>query len=652
MTRKRAASRQGAGISVGIDVGGTFTDLVAIGADGTVVSRKVPTTARDQSEGVDHALRALGAEPAAVVRIVHGTTVATNMLLERAGARVALCLTAGATDLLLLRRQERASLYDLTVHHPPALVPPELVVPVKERIEPGSVTLPLSEAESAAVAARVATLGVSVVAVCLLHAYDNPVHERMLAKVIRTRLPAVDVVLSSDVHPEIREYERTSTTVAEAYLRAGVGRYLERLGERVAGLGLPRPGVMLSSGGMRPAASAARTAAALALSGPAGGVTGVAAIAKHARIEQALSIDIGGTSADVGLVIDGAPFVESGGSVAGVPISLPRVLVESVSAGGGSIGWIDSAGALRVGPRSAGMTPGPAAFGRGGTEPTVTDAHVVLGNITAGRLSGDIAIDVAAARSAVGRLADRLGTPPRRVAEAMIAIADAEMARALRRLSIDRGIDPRDAVLVAFGGGGPLHACGLAERMAMTRVLVPPHAGVLSALGLAMTGEQRSATKSVMRLAEECDSISIARITGELARMVKEDGAAAAATLRWLARSRYEGQGHELEVPVERKQDGHRIAERFGALHQARYGFTLDGGVEIVSMRCVAESPGWPVVFRPAARGSQKSVAGMHRGRLVKGRAVVPLPNATMLVAEGWTARPHQSGGWMLERKA
>lgn len=650
MSPTRAAPRRG-GVSIGIDVGGTFTDLVAIGGDGGITVRKVPTTAGDQSEGVDTALRALGVAAADVTRIVHGTTVATNMLLERKGARVALCLTAGATDLLFLRRQERASLYDLTVHHPRALVPAELVLPVRERIEPEGITIPLSESEAAAVADRVAALGVTVVAVCLLHSYESAAHERLLRDVIHRRLPKVDVVLSSDVHPEIREYERASTTVAEAYLRAGVGHYLERLGKRVATLGLPRPGVMLSSGGMRPASSAARSAAALALSGPAGGVTGVAAITKSAGIARALSIDIGGTSADVGLVTDGTPFVEPGGSVAGVPISLPRVLVETVSAGGGSIGWIDAAGVLRVGPGSAGMTPGPAAFGRGGWEPTVTDAHVVLGNIRAGRLSGEVAIDNSAARAAVGTLASRLRTTVQRVAQAMIAIADAEMARALRRLSVDRGIDPRSAVLVAFGGGGPLHACGLADRMAMTRVLIPPHAGVLSALGLAMTGEQHSAMSSVMQPASGLRATDVDRLTAALERAVKNDGAAKASRMRWLARSRYIGQGHELEVPVTPKQPGKRIATDFATLHEKRYGFTLDRDVEIVSMRCVAESPGWPVTFG-APSGAAKSRRAKKSAKAVKGRAVIPLPDATMLVAKGWTARPHSSGGWWMERRA
>ncbi len=643
MTGPRAEPAASRGISVGIDVGGTFTDLVALGWDGQVTVRKVPTTSHDQSEGVVRAIRDLGAGAGAITRVIHGTTVATNMLLERGGARVVFCATEGATDLLELRRQERASLYDLSVHHPPPLVPFDHVVAVRERLEPGVVANALTDDEARRVADAVAALSPDAVAVALLHAYENPVHEQRLASALRDRLPHVDVIVSSDVHPEIREYERASTTVAEAYLRRGVGGYLDRLGERLETLGLPAPGVMLSSGGMRPAKAAARSAVALALSGPAGGVIGASAIARQAGIHHALSIDIGGTSADVGLIIDGAPFTENGGSIAGVPIALPRVLVETVSAGGGSIGWIDGGGILRVGPRSAGMSPGPAAFGRGGTDPTVTDAHVVLGHITGTQLSADITIDAAAAERAVATLATGLSTTPLRVAEAMIAIADAEMARALRRLSVDRGIDPRRAVLIPFGGGGPLHACGLADRMGMTRVLVPPHAGVLSALGLAISGEQRSAARSVMRTASQCDTGFMRTLQDALSGQVRAEGGAEGAVHRWWARSRYQGQGHELEQALEHGESGTDAAQRFVEHHNARYGFTLDRAVEIVSLRCVAEVPGRELQLRAAEHGGRDSVCG---------KAVMPLSNATMFVGDGWTAHPHHSGGWLLERDA
>ena len=641
----RAGHAANRGTSVGVDVGGTFTDLVAIGPDGSITVRKVPSTAHDQSEAVQRALLELGAETTRIRRVIHGTTVATNMLLERSGARVVLCATAGATDILELRRQERAQLYDLSAHHPAVLVPADRVVAVNERLEPAAVATALTEAEAERVAQQVATIQPDAVAVALLHSYENPAHERMLADALRKRLRAIPVVLSSDVLPEIREYERTSTTVAEAYLRRGVGTYLTRLVERLEASGIPAPGIMLSSGGMQPAGAASRNAAALALSGPAGGVTGAATIAREAGIPLALSIDIGGTSADVGLIVNGEPLVESGGSVAGVPIALPRVLVETVSAGGGSIGWIDDANVLRVGPRSAGMRPGPAAFGRGGTDATVTDAHVVLGNIGEARLGADVDIDGEAARRAVGALAARLAASIEQVADAMIAIADAEMARALRRLSVDRGIDPRHAVLIPFGGAGPLHACGLAERMAMTRVLVPPHAGVLSALGLAISGEQRTAIRSVMRSASTLDATTIRELMNGLADRVRAEGASADSRQTWYARARYQGQGHNLEVPIERGEDGLRIASHFGEQHRTRYGFTLDREVEIVSMRVVAAIDA----------GDNRTAwirQGEDRRKALQGRKTVPLADATMLIASGWTAHPHATGGWMLERDA
>ena len=636
-----AASR---GISVGIDVGGTFTDLVAVAPDGAISVRKVPTTPRDQSEGVVRAITDLGVEASLVERIIHGTTVATNMLLERKGARVVLCATAGVTDLLELRRQERAQLYDLTAHHPPLLVPPERVVGVNERIEPNGVVKPLTSEECDRVADAVATLTPDAVAIALLHSYENAAHERMLADALARRLPDVPVVMSSDVLPEIREYERTSTTVAEAYLRRGVGKYVSRLANRVAALALPAPGIMLSSGGMQPATVAAHHAAALGLSGPAGGVIGAAQITRDADIPLALSIDIGGTSADVGLIIEGEPFVESGGQIAGVPIALPRVLVETVSAGGGSIGWIDEGDVLRVGPRSAGMLPGPAAFGRGGTTATVTDAHVVLGNIGATRIGSDITIHPDLARKAVTELAKQLGSSAEQVAEAMIAIADAEMARALRRLSVDRGIDPRRAVLIPFGGGGPLHACGLADRMAITRVLVPPHAGVLSAFGLAISSEQRSAISSIMKRASMLTASTLSEHQRRLTEQLREDGAPADASVTWWVRCRFRGQGHELEVPVRESDDGASIGARFSGRHNARYGFTLDHDVEVVSMRAVAMTGG----RAPAGAASQPR----NVREPIVGRATVELPDATMLVARGWRAAPHPSGGWMLERES
>ena len=637
--------------SVGVDVGGTFTDLVAVDESGALTMHKLPSTPHDQSEAVAASLALLG--DARVTRFVHGTTVATNMLLERAGARVVLVATEGFTDVLLLARQDRASLYDLSRHHPPPLVPSERVVGAPERITPEGVHRALDAAGIARVVAEVRTLAPEVVAIALLHAYADDRHECRLATALRAALPDVDVVLSSEVFPEIREYERTATTVAEGYLRPGVAHYLERLRVRAEQLGLPAPGVMTSGGGMRSVRDAARGAASLALSGPAGGVVGAAAAIRAAGFRNALTVDIGGTSADVGLILDGEPLVEPGGRVAGVPISLPRVLVETVSAGGGSIGWIDDGGALRVGPRSAGASPGPAAFGRGGTQPTVTDAHVVLGHITGATLSGGVTLDADAAHRAVRSLARALAAEPLRVAAAMIGIADAAVARALRRVSVERGIDPRDCVLVPFGGGGPLHCCGLAEQLGMRTIFVPPHAGVLSALGLAITAERRERMISVLARADRLDAEALSR---ELDRSAAGVVAGAEWQRSWIARARYVGQGHELDVPAHPGEDGTVLAARFAALHERRNGFTLDAPVEIIGLRHAVTGPSLPIHFSRTAvsawSDAQRVDDGGQFDARIDGPAVVVLRGATLRIAPGWVGAPHATGGWILEREA
>lgn len=622
------------GTGIGVDVGGTFTDLVAIDPNGAISVRKVLSTPADQSEAVASALG--GFAPASVDRIVHGTTVATNALLERRGARVVLCATRGFTDVIALRRQDRASLYDLSVHHPPPLVPRELVVGVDERIAPEGIIQPLTADEARRVAAAVRALEPEIVAICLLHAYADPSHEQILREEISRALPNAPVVLSSDVFPEIREFERTTTTVAEAYLRPRVAEYLRRLSERLERVGFVQPAVMTSSGGMTPARDASHKAAQLALSGPAGGVVGAATVLDRLGIDQALTIDIGGTSADVGLILDRQPRVEPGGAVAGIPIALPRVLVETVSAGGGSVAWVDDGGALRVGPRSAGAVPGPVAFGRGGTQPTVTDAHIALGNIRDSRLSGGVRLDAEAAKRSIAELAKKLNAPVERVARAIIATADASMARALRRVSVERGVDPRACTLVAFGGGGPLHGCGLAEQIGVTRVLVPPHAGVLSAVGLALARERREAMTSVMQRTDMAAHASLRGSIDELARRLNGERQWTHASI---ARARYVGQGHELDVPVAAGDIG-ETAAAFEATHESLFGYRLDRPVEIVSLRHTVSGVGRDV-----------KLEGGAVGETIQGPASFALSDATMYVAPGWTARSLEIGGWMLERE-
>lgn len=641
--------------AVGVDVGGTFTDAVAIGAHGQCLASKVPTTPDDQSAGVLAAIEALGLPARDIGRVAHGTTVVTNLLLERSGARVVLCATAGATDLLRLRRQDRASLYDLSVDHPPPLVEAGAVVGVAERKGARGLDTPLVDDTVATVVRAVRAMQPEVVAVALLFAHEAPAHEQRLAAALRDALPAgVDVVCSHEILPEIREYERSATTVAEAYARPRVSRYLAALESRLASRQLPPPLVVTSSGGMLPAAAAARHAASLALSGPAGGVVGAAAVCRAAGVPLALTVDIGGTSADVGVIVDGAPLVEAGGDVAGVPIALPRVLVETVSAGGGSIAWVDDGGALRVGPRSAGARPGPACYGSGGTDATVTDAHVVLGTLQARALAGGVALDAARAHEAVARVAAALGDTPARVAQAIVATADAAMARALRRVSVERGLDPRRAMLIPFGGGGPLHACGLAEQLGMREILVPPFAGVLSALGLAMAPERRDGLASVLAPAATLDAAALAALCTAADRAT---GAGHLPHVSYTVRARFAGQGHDIETPVGPDDDGDAVATRFAEQHRARFGFALDRPVEFVSVRASRSGDARPLTLARASHparawdpASPRDDGGLL-ARTVPGPVSVALPDATLRVADGWTATALPMGGWRLSRE-
>jgi N-methylhydantoinase A/oxoprolinase/acetone carboxylase beta subunit len=645
-------------VAVGIDVGGTFTDLAALHEDGTVHTTKVLSVPADRAQGVVNALAAAQLPPERLAHIAHGTTVVTNLLLERRGAPVVACATQGFTDVLELRRQERAALYDLAQHHVAPLVSRDQVVGVPERLAPEGVVTPLTDAAIAQVVAQALARAVAsdaeTIAITLLHAYGDPRHEQQLAQALREAIAArgvaLDVVTSHEVLPEIREYERMATTVAEAYARPAVRRYLAGLSDRLAADGYPAPRVMTSAGGTLEARDAAQHAAALALSGPAGGVTGAAAIAAALGVSQALTIDIGGTSADVGLIYDGEPLVERGGGVAGIPIALPRVLVEAVAAGGGSIAWLDDGGALRAGPESAGASPGPAAYDRGGLRPTVTDAHVVLGTIAVGEWSGGVRIRRDLAKAAVATVAAPLGVTVERAAEAIIATADAIMARALRRVSVERGVDPRGLPLIAFGGGGPLHACGLAERLGMREVIVPPHAGVLSAVGLALAPERRERLTSCVVTADALSDEALAAVLDSAARDLG-NGSGGLET-RWWLRARYVGQGYELDVPVQPGDAVRTVVDRFVARHAQRAGFTLDRAVEFISARTTLSSTPWPVRFaRPVRNGAlpDDHDDGRAMERTLSGPAVVRLPDATLRVAPGWTARALAIGGWRLE---
>jgi len=479
--------------------------------------------------------------------------------------------------------------------------------------------------------------GAEAVAVGLLFSFAHPAHEAAVAAALRAALPGVHVSASSEVLPEIREYERLSTTAVDAYLTPVLRTYLGRLAGRAAQAGLPAPAIMQSSGGVLPIEASAEHAAWTVLSGPAGGVIGAARLAAREERALALTFDMGGTSCDVALVRDGAPARTSGTVIAGRPLHLPMLDVATVSAGGGSIAWADSGGALRVGPHSAGARPGPAAYGLGGERPTVTDANMVLGRLPLDApLGGRIRLDPEAARSAVGGLARELGLGPEECAEGILAVAVQEMARALRRVSVERGEDPREAALIAFGGAGPLHACQVADELGVRRVVAPPAAGVLAALGLVVAGERRDYVQTV--LARVDDDRGLAGLLEPIAARARHELPGAA--LRAGADCRYVGQSHALTVDWDPGAPESALADAFHDAHRGRYGDAEPGRpVEAVSLRLAAERPGADPELPPAEPGSP-----------VAGPAVIPMEGATCWVAQGWTARTDAIGSVVMER--
>jgi N-methylhydantoinase A len=575
--------------ALGIDVGGTFTDAVLV-SNGEVRTAKVPTS-RHQEESVIAAAAAVGANE--IERFTHGTTIATNALLERRGARTAFVTTAGFEHLLHLRRQTRAHLYRPCEDHPPPLVPLERCAGVRGRMGPEGELEPLDFAS-------LPDLDAEAIAVCLLFSFRETAHEHAVAAELRRRYPDAHVVASHEVAPEFREYERASTTVVDAYLGPILKRYLLGISEACRRNALTAPLVMRSSGGLATLQEASEHAAFALLSGPAAGVVGAARIAALAGFENALSFDMGGTSTDVCAILGGAAQRDHERAVGGFPIRLPTLAVHTVGAGGGSIVWEDPGGALRVGPESAGADPGPACYGRGGERATVTDANLLLGRLPP-ELPGGIELDPDAARTALEALDP----------ESVIAVVNAEMVRALRLVSIEQGLDPRDFALVAFGGAGPLHACALAEELGMTTVLVPAAAGVLSALGLVAADERRDAVRSyVLPLAD--------------AGRLPDDGE---------ADIRYTGQSFELTIPL-----GPKLVERFHAAHEERYGYAdPDRPLELVAVRTAEIRPAPPV-----------AIAGPVF--TARGPEVLELEGATAWVPAGWAGDADAHGTLVLRR--
>ncbi len=675
---------------LGIDVGGTFTDAVLVGADATLYTAKVPSTPSEQSLAVLAAVREVlaraGARPQDVQRFAHGMTVATNALLEGRTARTALLATAGFTDVVELGRQNRPNLYRLCESAPAPLVGAELRFGVPERMGPEG---PLHKLEPAAAGELVQELarelGLEAVAVSLLHSYADPSHERLLGQLLAELLPGTHVSLSCDLVGTFREYERTATTVLDAALSPLLASYLERLSHEALALGLCAPQIMQSSGGLTDAPRAGAHAALTVLSGPAGGVGGALALASLADEPDVLCFDMGGTSCDV-CAIERSQVAETAErTVAGRPLALPALDIHTIGAGGGSIAWRDGGGALRVGPASAGADPGPACYGRGGGaagggvggQPTVTDANLLLGRLLDDApLAGGLRLDVGAAQRAVSRLAGELGLEPLACAEGIVRVAEAQMLGALRVMSVERGIDPRGYALMAFGGAGPLHAVSLARELGISRVLCPRACGVLCALGLAAAAPRWDAARTVML---DWSSLTEERLADERLALVEEAGAALAgapARVRVRHELRYRGQSFELAVDEELEPgapsapalDPDGLRAQFARAHELRYGYRdEDAEVELVNMRASVwgEAPslrprapagavGATGTVRRIIFDGQALAANVLRGELapgsrVDGPALCALPEATLLVAPGWSGEVDEHGTIRLE---
>jgi len=670
-------------VLLGVDVGGTFTDAVLVGEDGTVHTAKVPSTPSEQASGVLEAVRQVlaraGTTPQHVERFAHGMTVATNALLEGRTARTALIATGGFTDVLELARQNRAHLYRLCDALPPPLVPAELRFAAEERMGPVGVIEPLAREHAGELVDELARARPRAVAIALLHSYADRSHELLLGKLLAEVLPEMHVSLSSELVGTFREYERTATTVLDAALSPALAGYLQTLSAECSSLGLAEPLIMQSSGGLTDAARAGSHAALTVLSGPAGGVGGALLLAELAREPRVLCFDMGGTSCDVCVIEESRVAETAERTIAGRPLSLPALDIHTVGAGGGSIAWRDSGGAMRVGPESAGAVPGPACYGRGGERPTVTDANLLLGRLLADSpLAGEVELDRRSAERAVGALAAELGLEPLVCAEGIVRVAEAEMLAALRVMSVERGLDPRGFALMPFGGAGPLHAAALAEQLGISRVLCPRASGVLCALGLAAAAPRRDVARTVMISGE---ALSSGRLAEERAALLAEARGALGASperLRVRYELRYRGQSFELAIDEEIAGEAHRrgaegsmasaqLRAAFDAAHERRYGYR-DGqaDVELVTLRVSTWGPAPELRPQAGARaGSAERASIVFGGRTVKalvhrgepaagselvGPALWALPEATLLIPPDWSGTVDEHGTIHLRR--
>lgn len=649
---------------LGVDVGGTFTDLAAW--DGSRLRSGKTSSTPDQSEGVLTGAQEL-LEGEAVGHLLHGTTVATNALLERKGARTALITTAGFVDVVEIGRQDRPALYDSMVDRPPALAPRDLRFGVAGRLDAvGNEVEPLGDLRR--LAEEVRQSRPEAVAVSLLYAFAAPTHERTVAAALAAVLDEIPISASSEVGAEFREFERTSTTLLNAYLEPGTGSYLRKLQKRVEEARLAEEVlVMRSSGGLMEARAAAQLPAAVLLSGPAGGVVASAELGRALGYERLVSFDMGGTSTDVCRIEGGRPEVYYERAIDGYPCRMPAVAVHTVGAGGGSLAWMDPGGALRVGPQSAGADPGPACYGRGGDQPTVSDADLVAGRLSAETLlAGSVRLDRDASLRVLGGLALQLGIEDETAALGVIDVVEAHMERAVRTVSVEEGADPRSAVLVAFGGAGGMHATALARRLEMRGAVIPPYAGVFSAVGLLLSPARTDAVQGVMLAQGDRLNEVVAEVAARAEQQMIVESGRSPMDVRSLVDVRYRGQSHETQVPYRPGEGWDVLAGRFHAAHRERNGFARpDDPIEVVAAR--AEATGQPamrwsdlpeiVATGESTRGTRTVLTregvqeasvwwrpGLSVGAEVVGPAVIEEPEATTYLGPGERATVHPSG--------
>jgi N-methylhydantoinase A/oxoprolinase/acetone carboxylase beta subunit len=671
------------GYEIGIDVGGTFTDVVCRGDDGSVRIAKLPTTRDDPSRAVLAALemarRDWGVPPAAITRFAHGTTAATNAVLERKGARIGLIATEGFRDVLEIGRQMRHQMYDLVLRPetPVFLAPGRYRKEVRERLDAqGRVLVPLDEDSVRRAVAELAAAGVQAIAVCLLFSFLDPTHEHRIRAIIAETHPDLPVSLSSEVDPAFREYERTCVTAFDAYIKPVIAEYLGDMerGLAVAGVAVPLQ-VMQSRGGLMSSAIARQRPVRLFLSGPAAGVIGGVEAGRAAGFSDVITVDIGGTSCDIALVTNGAPLIRGEGVIDGYTVRVPMVDVSAIGAGGGSVAWLDGAGSLRVGPHSAGSEPGPACYGRGGTQPTVTDASVVLGYIDPVRFAGGaLTLQPELARAAIAQVvATPLGMSMEQAALGIHRVLNAQMAEAIRLVSIGRGIDPRGYALLPLGGGGPMHACALAEELGIAAIVIPARPGVLSAAGLlgaAVEHELAAAFPCALtELRADALRATLHDLDARCAALMRAEGVADA-EIRHFADVCYIGQSYHLEVPL-LSHDADAIYSGFFAAHERVYGHSTQVAAKLVNLRSVHRSrPGVVAVggtetVLSAAPGMRDirirdhakpmpaaiwSRAAITPDVLVPGLAIIEQSDTTILVEAGWTARLAGGGALLLER--